>query len=199
MDLAKALRGIGVRGSISRLRIGVLVIWAGLAGGCSTMIDIAGVPHAGHQADGSYVLLTSEQNLDCQRLNEQVEIALKDMEKAKASIDTERNEAPKTLVGVYGRLFGGADGGLNNAENYRKSEQRVRALNGQLSARGCKTVDVDGRIMAFDLAPMNTASTSGTAEAPATVTNTQSGRSSQSLSDISAKNASGFTPVAHTQ
>ncbi len=141
----------------ARLCILALVLVASLAGGCTTVSDFAGLPHAGHQPGGSYVPLASEQQLNCRGLSDQVELGLKDMQNARANMKTEREALPSTLVSAYGRMFGGADGGLKNATQYRESEARVRALNQQLAAKGCHFVDVDARIMAFDLAPMNVA------------------------------------------
>jgi hypothetical protein len=153
-----------VQGAANRLLTGVLVMLAGLAGGCSTMTDVAGIPHAGHQSDGGYVLLASETKLDCRRLANEVEFGLKDMEASKTRIDAERDAMPTTLISVYGRMFDGPDGGLKSADSYRKSEQRIRALNGQLAEQGCQPVDVDARIMAFNLAPMNVAKTGSVAQ-----------------------------------
>lgn len=141
----------------SRLGLCALVLVAGLMGGCATMSDVAGLSHTGHQPGGSYVLLASEQQLDCSKLSEQVELGLKDMQDARSDMKTERDALPKTLVSAYGRMFGGADGGLKNATRFRRSESRVRALNQQLATKGCHSIDVDARIMAFDLAPMNVA------------------------------------------
>lgn len=135
----------------------VLVLASGLAGGCAAVSEVAGLPHPGHQSSGGYVLLASEQQLDCRGLSEQVELGLKDMQSARADMKAEREALPKTLFSAYGRMFGGADGGLKSATRYRKSETRVRALNGQLAARGCHSIDVDARVMAFDLAPLNVA------------------------------------------
>lgn len=150
------------------------------------MTDLAGVPHVGHQPDGGYVLLASERDLDCRRLASEVELGLSDMEKAKGRINTERDALPKTLVSVYGRMFDGPDGGLKSAESYRRSEQRVRGLNEQLRAKGCHTVDVDARVMAFDLAPMNTTKTNGAPLTTATVTPEKTQLSSQSLDELTA-------------
>lgn len=188
-----------MRGTAIRPLAGLLVIVASIAGGCSTMTDLAGISHAGHQSDGSYVLLASEQGLDCPRLKDQIEIALKDMEKAKRGIDAERAEIPKTLVGVYGRMFGGTDGGLKSAENYRRSEQRVRALNAQLGANGCQGVNVDAHIMAFDLAPMNDPATLSTASTTAGASQTASGSPMLNSRKVEVDTKSSFTPAAQVQ
>ena len=123
-----------------------LVLAAGTASGCSTVTEVAGIPHQGHQPGGGYVLLASEQSLDCRSLNDEIERGLKDMKQAHARFDAERGELPRTVVRAFSRAFGGENDGLKSAEKYRQSEVRVRALNQQLGAKGCHTVDVDTRI-----------------------------------------------------
>lgn len=177
--------GDGVQGTANRVLTGMLAIVAGLAGGCSTMTDIAGLPHPGHQPDGGYVLLASERQLDCRRLADEVEHGLDEMETSKSRIDAERDATPTTLASVYGRMFEGPYGGLKSAESYRKSEHRVRALNGQLKTQGCQPVDVDARIMAFNLAPMNVAKANGAPSTTASIGSAQS-QPRQPLADLKA-------------
>ncbi len=179
------LRGGAVRGAVNHILTGLLAILAGLAGGCSTMTDLAGISHPGHQADGGYVLLASERQLNCQRLASEVELGLTNMETEKNQIDAERDALPATLVSVYGRMFNGPEGGLKSAERYHKSEQRVRALNGQLATQGCQSVDVDARIMAFNLAPMNVAKNNDTPIMTGSV-NSAPSQSHQSLDALKA-------------
>lgn len=195
------ISGDRVQGSSNWMLTGWLAILAGLAGGCSTMTDLAGIPHPGHQPDGGYVLLASERDLDCRRLANEVELGLKEMETAKARINAERDALPTTLVSVYGRMFGGPEGGLKNAENYRKSEQRVRALNEQLGARECRAIDVDARIMAFDLAPMNAAKTNGADGAPVTTAAVPSAQSqfSQPRDGLKAESMTALSPFAQSR
>ena len=119
------------------------------------MPDPAGMPHSGHQPNGGYVLLASERELDCKHLNDEIDLGLKDMGRAKSAIERERDKLPSTMVSLYGRMFGGPDGGLKAAETYHKTEARVRALNQQLGAKGCHSSDIDGRILALNLAPMS--------------------------------------------
>lgn len=189
-----------MQGSADRMLTVLLVILAGFAGGCSTMTDLAGISHPGHQPEGGYVLLDSERELNCRRLTNEIELGLKDMESEKARIDVERSAVPTTLVSVYGRMFGGPDGGLKSAETYRKSEQRVRALNSQLVAQKCNAVDVDARIMAFDLAPMNVAKTGGAPKTTASVAATQS-QPVQPLTDLKAEAdaMTALSSVAHSR
>jgi hypothetical protein len=156
-------RRSGIWGTVNTLflRLGacLLVVTAGLAGGCSTVSNLAGLDHAGYQPNGGYVLLASEQQLDCRRLSDEFELGLKDLQQTRSQIASERNAVPTTLVSVYGRMFGGANGGLKSAMRYDQMESRVRALNQRLAAKRCHSVDVDARIMAFDLAPMSGAPT----------------------------------------
>lgn len=129
------------------------VLAAILTAGCSTMTDVAGVPHPGYQSDGSYVLLTSEQELDCRAASDEIELGLADMAKAKAGIDKERTQPPTTMVAVYGRMFGGPDGGLKNAAQYRKAETRIRALDRAMLAKGCPPFPLEERVAAISVTP----------------------------------------------
>ena len=156
-------RRSGIWGTVNKLvyNLGacLLVVSAGLVGACSTVSNLAGLDHAGYQPNGGYVLLASEQQLDCRRLSDELELGLKDLQLTRSQIASERNSVPTTLVSAYRRMFGGANGGLKSAKRYDQTESRVRALNQRLAAKGCHSVDVDARIMAFDLAPMSGAPT----------------------------------------
>lgn len=143
------------RGSSNRcgVSIALAAMLAGLAGGCSSMVDMAGIARPGHQPDGSYVLLASEQALACRPLVDEIELSLKDMTKAHGRIETERQELPATMQAVYGRIFGGADGGLKSVAQYRMAESRARALDRQLVAKGCPAFPIDQRIAAMAAPP----------------------------------------------
>lgn len=122
---------------------------AALAGGCAVMNEVAGVAHPGHQPDGTYVLLAQENDYDCRALLNEIEQGLKDMDKANSRIDKERSTLPPTVEAAYGRMFGGPDGGLKNAEQFRQTGTRVRALNQQLQIKNCPPVPVEERIAAI--------------------------------------------------
>ena len=152
-----------VRGIRHRLGLVLLAMVAGFASGCSTVTDLAGIPHPGYQPNGGYVLLASEQALDCRALGDEIEVGFKDMQQAKVQLATERSSPPSTVVGVFGRMFGDEQAGLKNVERYRRSETRVRALNQQLGAKGCHTVDVDARLAALDSATVAEVKPTGSA------------------------------------
>lgn len=144
------------------------------------MTDMAGIPHPGHQPDGGYVLLASEQQLDCRQLGDEVEQGFKDMQQSKSRMATERTSLPPTVVGAFGRMFGGENGGLNSAKSYSRAETRVRALNQQLGAKGCHTVDVDARVAALDSMAVATAGTAAGAQAAGTSATAPKGNDLQS-------------------
>lgn len=105
--------------------------------GCSTMVDLAGFPRVGVQADGSYVLTERELALDCRGLNEHVEATLASMKEHRAGVDAERQQIPKTLSGVVGRVVGGPDGGLESAKLARDDEARAHSLAAERARKGC--------------------------------------------------------------
>lgn len=122
---------------------------AGLAlGGCGTVQQIAGIPLAGPQPGGGYILTSTESSMDCRSLAERIEIALAEMSKAAARIPEEKKQLPPTMVGVFERAFGAADGGSSNARKYREGEQHVRALAAEQSRKGCASADLEARIAA---------------------------------------------------
>lgn len=162
-----------VHGARTSLRLALLVSLASLASGCSTVGDPAGVvptiaPTSAASSSKNSAATTTPQvatsaqpppspqqrQLDCRTLGDDIELGLKDMQKARSGIAKEREALPTTLARAYGRMFGGPEDGLESVEAYRAAEARVRTLNRQQVANGCPPVDIDARIKAFDLAPM---------------------------------------------
>lgn len=117
-------------------------------GGCGTVQELAGVPLAGPQANGGYILTSSEAGMDCRSLAERIEITLEDMSKAAARIPEEKKELPPTMASVFQRAIGGPDGGLTNARKHREGEMHVRALAAEQSRKGCASADLEARIVA---------------------------------------------------
>lgn len=128
----------------------VLVLVAGVTlGACSTVHDIAGLPRAGPQSDGSYILTSSESSMDCRSLAERVEVALDGMSKAAAKIPKEKEALPPTMLGVFERALGGVDQGMTSARKLREGELHVRALAAEQARKGCATsADLEARIAA---------------------------------------------------
>lgn len=122
----------------SRCAAMVVVAVASLAaGGCSTIVDLAGVPRAGMQSDGRYVLSDSEIALECRGLADGIDSELMLMAQTGSRLAKERQAPAKTLAGLLGRSFGGPDGGLTNARLLAESEARVRALSAEQRRRNC--------------------------------------------------------------
>ena len=116
----------------------VIVAAATLAsGGCSTVVDLAGVPRPGLQSDGRYVLSDSEIALECRGVGDRIEEELASMTRIGSRLAAEREASPKTLISLLGRNFGGPDGGLTNARLLDESEARVRALSAEQQRRNC--------------------------------------------------------------
>ena len=123
---------------------------AALSGGCSTFVDMAGLPHPGPQADGGYVLTESESALDCRGLSVRIDSSLAEMKADSLKLETERRELPKTVANVLGRAFGGAEGGLDSAVRLRQNEALVRRLASEQQRRNCADAapgSLDARII----------------------------------------------------
>ena len=89
--------------------LGVLAI---AAGGCSTMTDLSGAPRPGYQKDGTYVLSSQEQNLDCRALHaRQVGLQEQLLTLPEKAVQQMR-ELPTTVANAWGRLVGSADQGV---------------------------------------------------------------------------------------
>ncbi len=122
---------------------------AALVGGCSTLVDLAGVPRPGVQPDGGYVLAESESALDCRGLGERIDTTLAEMKTNSRRLESERRELPKTVANVLGRAFGGAEGGLESVAKLRQGEARVRGLAAEQQRRNCANAapgSLDARI-----------------------------------------------------
>ncbi len=120
-----------------RIAVLAMTLVAALAGGCSTFVDMAGLPHPGPQADGGYLLTESESGLDCHGLSLRIDSSLSEMKADSLKLETERRELPKTVANVLGRAFGGAEGGLESAARLRQNEARVRSLAVEQQRRKC--------------------------------------------------------------
>lgn len=118
-------------------------------GGCSTIVDLAGVPRPGLQSDGRYVLTDSEIALECRGLSDRIDDELAGMTRTASRLAAERKAPPKTIVSLIGRNFGGPDGGLTNARLLDEGEARVRALGAEQRRRNCpgeNTAFIEARI-----------------------------------------------------
>ncbi|MGD9784978.1 MAG: hypothetical protein AB7E80_14625 [Hyphomicrobiaceae bacterium] len=121
--------------------------------GCTTVVDLAGLPRPGLQPNGSYVLTAAESQADCRALNERIESDLVVMKKQLPRIEKEQAALPDTVTGVLERTFGGVDAGSHGRRTWREAEGRARALDKAAGEKGCLRPDIDDRIKSASAPP----------------------------------------------
>ncbi len=114
--------------------------------GCSTLTDVAGVPRAGYQPTGSYVLSADDQRLDCRRLRERSESLLDQLKALPMRAAAEIKEAPATMALFVGRVMGDSDTGVAAVAEFDKGRAEVAALNEARAQKGCGTVDLEAEL-----------------------------------------------------
>jgi hypothetical protein len=108
---------------------------------CSTMQDLAGVPHPGHQSNGNYVLSSQEQGLGCRALQERSQGLQAQMQALSERAVKEMQEVPNTIATAWGRLFGAPGEGVPAVAEYNEARAETAALNATLARKGCNGMD----------------------------------------------------------
>ena len=119
------------------ISISVTVTTVLLLGGCASMMDFAGVPRAGHQANGTYVVSSDEEKLACRQLKERIEMLSRDLQLLPQKAAFERDSTPSTVGSAVGRIFGGPDGGLKATADYQRAQAESDALKGLYARKQC--------------------------------------------------------------
>ena len=114
----------------------MVLLAAGLAG-CSTMADLNGIPRAGYQNDGRYVLSAEEQNLGCRELHERQQSLQEQLQQLPQTAVQQMLELPKTVVDAWGRLVGSENQGVPALAEYNEAKAEQAALNDSLQRKGC--------------------------------------------------------------
>ncbi|WP_334146461.1 hypothetical protein [Hyphomicrobium sp.] len=108
-----------------------------LIGGCASVQDIAGVPRAGYQANGAYVVSTEEEKLACRQIEERLEILSRQMQVLPQQAALERESEPQTVGSALGRMFGGPDDGLKATQEFQRAQAESDALKALLARKKC--------------------------------------------------------------
>ncbi len=108
-----------------------------LLGGCTSTQDMAGAPHAGHQANGAYVVSTEEEKLACRQIEERLEILSREIQVLPQEAALEREKEPSTVGSALGRMFGGPDGGLKATQEFQRAQAESDALKALLARKKC--------------------------------------------------------------
>ena len=135
-------RFVGARRAICA---GALFLQLGLLG-CSTLTEVAGVPQAGYQPTGSYVLSAEDQRLDCRRLRERSESLLDQLKMLPIRAAEEIKGAPATIALFVGRVMGDSTTGIAAVAEFDKGRAEAAALNQARAQKGCGTVDLDAEL-----------------------------------------------------
>lgn len=124
----------------SYLRVGSATIACALlaaVGGCSTVADLNGIPHAGYQKDGSYVLTSDEQGLGCRELQERQVSLQQQLQDLPAKAVKEMQELPKTVSNAWSRLVGSSDQGVPALAEYNEAKAEAQAVSLSMARKGC--------------------------------------------------------------
>jgi len=124
---------------------GGLLLQVGLLG-CSTLTGVAGMPQAGHQPGGGYVLSAEDQRLDCRRLRERSDSLLDQLKSLPMRAAEEIKEAPATVALFVGRVIGDSKSGVAAVAEFDKGRAEAAALNEARAQKGCGTVDLDAEL-----------------------------------------------------
>ena len=136
------LISLGQRAGVKPVRIVhcvVVVLAASQCWGCASA-------SVGLQSDGRYILERSEQSADCQALYRNIWGRIQIIKDLPAKARAEQQTAPPTAFSLFGRLFGGANKGLDAVAQYNRERAHVYALQLTMVDKKCLAVDVEGEL-----------------------------------------------------
>jgi hypothetical protein len=128
-----------------RAGLAAALVACALAAGCST-------PSVGLQKDGTYILDSSEQSLDCQRLSNSIWGRLQVLRSLPDRARAERESAAPTAVQAVTRWFGSSGRSPVALAEYDRERAHVRSLHRTLISRGCPPVDIERELAQTDAA-----------------------------------------------
>ena len=108
-----------------------------LLAGCVSIMDVVGVPRAGYQPNGKYVLNNEEEKLACRQIKARLEVLDRDLQAFPQKAALERDTVPKTVGYAVGRMFGGDGGGLKATSDYQRAQAENEALKELLGKKHC--------------------------------------------------------------
>lgn len=120
---------------------GVLCAFALALAGCSTLQSLSGIPHAGYQSDGSYVLSAQEQKGNCRALQARSIGLQQQMRQLSLRALDQMQKVPNTVAAAWGRLFGSPGDGVPAIAEYNQARAESAALKVKLAQKGCAPRD----------------------------------------------------------
>jgi hypothetical protein len=106
-------------------------------GGCASFQDMAGVPRAGYQANGTYVVSAEEEKLACRQIKDRLDILSAQLKVLPARAAVEQSSSPATVGSALGRMFGGPGDGLTATADFQRATAETEALNQLLVKKQC--------------------------------------------------------------
>jgi hypothetical protein len=121
------------KAGFSALAFGVLTT----LGGCASFLDMSGIPRAGYQANGTYVVSPDEEKLGCRQIEERIEILSRQIQTLPQQAAMERQSEPSTVGSALGRMFGGPDDGIKATKDFQRAQAESDALKALLVKKQC--------------------------------------------------------------
>jgi len=115
--------------------LAVAVLFA--LGGCATVQDFAGIPRAGYQANGTYVISEEEEKMACRQIKERLDILSSEIKALPQMAAYEQDSTPQTVGSALGRIFGQPGDGLKATSDFKRATAESDALNALLIKKKC--------------------------------------------------------------
>lgn len=135
-------------GSMRSIRcagLGAALLASAMVAGCAGS-------SVGLQKDGTYILDSAEQSLDCQRLSNSVWGRLQVLRSLPERARAEREAAAPTAVQAVGRWFGSSGKSPVALAEYDRERAHLRSLHRTLISKGCPPVDIERELAQTDAA-----------------------------------------------
>jgi hypothetical protein len=108
-----------------------------LMGACAAVQDMAGIPRAGFQKDGTYVVNDEEEKLACRQIKERIDTLDRKIKSLPAKAALEEQRGPQTVGSALGRWFGAPGDGLSATTEYQRANAESDAMHALLARKQC--------------------------------------------------------------
>ena len=82
----------------------------------------------------------------CTGLAQTIHAEIAQMKELERTAEIEKEASPSTIQNTWQRAFGGEGNGIPALQAHAKKRERIEAMNAELDARGCKTVDIESEL-----------------------------------------------------
>lgn len=121
----------------NRWVLALLLCASAIIGGCAAAQDFAGIPRAGFQKDGTYVVSTEEEKLACRQIKERIGVLSGQLQALPAKAAWEEQQGPTTVGSALGRMFGGPGAGLPSTTEFQRASAESQALQALAVKKQC--------------------------------------------------------------